>query len=433
MLTYESTTQHWAFAYDQGWVARANAFPLSPALPLKPAERQTPEQHSHAVRIFFENLLPEGRALDDAATTYKISKSNSIGLLRALGRETSGAVELRTPRASDAANATVRRHLSRGDLATRIRERPALPFTVWDGRVRTVVAGYQDKLAAFADEGEWFLVEGPMLASTHLLKPEPVERRLAGLTTNERFCMHLAQAVGLRTAPTRLEHVPEPVLVIERFDRRREADRVVRVHCIDGCQALGLPVAWKYERLYGDGRDVRDIREGASLPAFFSLLGKHAAVPAAERLSLLRWVVFQALIGNVDAHAKNLAFFIDRGGLRLAPAYDLVCGLVYGDEHVENTLAMAIGDEFVPRQLRAFDWAVFASQCELSPRLVTRELTALASACLDKLDTVRSAVRKEGGDADTLNRVCAVVRELASLALQTAPLVLEAYADHITD
>ena len=194
-----------------------------------------------------------------------------------------------------------------------------MPFTVWDGRVRLSIAGHQDKLAVFEDEGEWFLVEGPALVSTHLLKPEPVDRRLAGLTTNARFCMQLAQACGLRTAPTRLVHVPQPVLVVERFDRRCEGDRIVRLHCIDGCQALGLPVNLKYERALGDERDVRDIRDGASLPAFFSLLAKHAVVPAAERLQLLRWVIFQVLIGNVDAHAKNRSFFLEPGGVRLAP------------------------------------------------------------------------------------------------------------------
>src|SRR5690606_15758820 len=102
---------------------------------------------------------------------------------------------------------------------------------------------------------------------------------------------------------------------------------------------------------------------------------QHAAVPAAERLTLLRWGVFQTLIGNVDAHAKNLSFFVNPDGLRLAPAYDLVCGLIYQDERVESALAMAIGDEFVPQQLRAFDWALFASQCALQPNLVARELT----------------------------------------------------------
>lgn len=432
VLTYEFVTQRWAFRYAPEWVARRDAFALSPTLSLQATEAQTPDQHSNAVRVFFENLLPEGRALDDAAVTYKISKSNSIALLRELGHETAGALELRMPGVSAKEEAAGRRRrISREDLSTRIRERPAMPFTVWDGRVQLAIAGYQDKLAVFEDEGEWFLVEGPTLASTHLLKPEPVDRRLAGLTTNERFCMSLARAVRLPTAPTRLVHVPEPVLVIERFDRRRETDRVVRLHCIDGCQALGLPVTWKYERVFGDGRDVREIRDGASLRAFFSLLGGHAAVPAVERIGLLRWVVFQVLIGNVDAHAKNLTFFVNSDGLRLAPAYDLVCGLIYDNERVENTLAMAIGDEFVPQKVRAFDWATLASQCALPPRLVTRELATLARASLDQLDGVSATVREEGGDADTLERIGQVIRQQAALALQAAPLIPDAFADAV--
>ena len=40
---------------------------------------------------------------------------------------------------------------------------------------------------------------------------------------------------------------------------------------------------------------------------------------------LLDWEVFNALIGNADAHAKNLPLLCDRDGrLRLAPLYDLV-------------------------------------------------------------------------------------------------------------
>lgn len=185
--------------------------------------------------------------------------------------------------------------------------------------------------------------------------------------------MALAQAIGIRTAPTRLLHLPEPVLAIERFDRRREANRVARLPCIDGCQALGLPVSLKYERPYGDAEHVREIRDGASPPALFALLNAHAAVPATERVALLRWVALQALIGNVDGHAKNLSFFVSCEGLRLAPAYDLVCGLIYEQQVVQDTLAMAIGDELEPRALRAYDWAAFAARCALPPRLVTHD------------------------------------------------------------
>ncbi|MDD5036368.1 MAG: HipA domain-containing protein, partial [Methylococcaceae bacterium] len=328
-LSQDASSDLFALTYSPDWLAREDRFPLSPALPLESISSSR-EQHSATVRQFFQNLLPEGQALDDAAATNKVSKSNIVGLLIALGRETAGALSIslaRTP--AETRTQPSRRLLSPAELSERIRARPEAPFTVWDGKVRLSIAGHQDKIAVLEEGESWFLIDGMGLASTHLLKPEPVRGRLEGMTTNELACMRLAQAVGLPTANVRLERVPETVLLIRRFDRKVEAEGVRRLHCIDGCQALGLGVGMKYERPYGDGRDVQHIREGASLPKLFALLEQTAASPAAERLALLRWAIFQVLIGNTDAHGKNLSFFLDAGGLRLAPAYDLVCCLLY--------------------------------------------------------------------------------------------------------
>jgi serine/threonine-protein kinase HipA len=73
---------------------------------------------------------------------------------------------------------------------------------------------------------------------------------------------------------------------------------IQRLHCIDGCQALGLGVSMKYERPYGDTRDVQHIRDGASLPKLFTLIDAASPNPAADGLALLRWIIFQILIGN---------------------------------------------------------------------------------------------------------------------------------------
>lgn len=326
-----------------------------PGLPLldiaEPGER-----HSASVRRFFENLLPEGQALDDAAAANRVSKSNLAGLLIALGRETAGALSIAPVGGFDDPSAPPgRRPLSRAELSGHIRARPGMPFTVWDGKVRLSIAGYQDKIALLVEGGDWYLVDGTGLASTHLLKPEPVRDRLRGMTTNELACMRLARAVGLPVAEVRLEWVPEPVLLVRRFDRKAGTGGIHRLHCIDGCQTLGLGVGMKYERPYGDGRDVRDIRDGASLPKLFALVDRTAPNPAAERLALLRWAIFQVLIANTDAYGKNLAFFLGAGGLRLAPAYDLVCCAPYAEDRVSDTLAMAVGDNFNPTALGAYD------------------------------------------------------------------------------
>jgi serine/threonine-protein kinase HipA len=87
--------------------------------------------------------------------------------------------------------------------------------------------------------------------------------------------------------------------------------------------------------------------------------------------ALLRWTIFQLLIGNSDAHGKNLSFFVDHGGLRMAPAYDLVClpPLGFSTGH-----AMAIGDAFEPAEVTALEWAAFAMACDVAPRSLALEL-----------------------------------------------------------
>ncbi|PPD50563.1 MAG: toxin HipA [Methylobacter sp.] len=401
-LSLDNGSGLFGFDYAPDWLAKDIRFPLSPALPLD-AGVITPEQHSATVRQFFQNLLPEGQALDDAAQANKVSKSNLMGLLIALGQETAGALSLSLADApAPAHRETTKRLLSRDELSLRIRSRPQEAFTVWDGKVRLSIAGHQDKIAVLEENQSWYLVDGDGLASTHILKPEPLRTRLQGMTSNELACMRLAQAVGLPTADIRVEWLPEPVVLIRRFDRIIKADGVQRLHCIDGCQALGLGVSMKYERPYGDGRDVQHLRDGASLPKLFALLTQASSKPAVDRLALLRWAILQVLIGNTDAHGKNLSFFMDAGGLSLAPAYDLVCCLFYAGDGISDTLAMAIGDNFNPATLTAYDWALMAYECRLNSKLVSRELKHLADKICSVWPGVRDGLLELGAEPSVL-------------------------------
>ncbi len=367
--------------------------------------------------------MPEGRALDEAASAHNVSKSNLVGLMVALGRETAGALRLRLidkRRASEPAEPIVdKRYLSREELSARIRNRHAEPFSVWDGKVRLSIAGSQDKTAAYEENGEWYLVEGEKLASTVILKPEPLATALAGQTSNEFFCMRLAHRVGLPVAAVQLVHVPEPVLQIERFDRLRKPERVHRLHVIDACQALGLGVGSKYERLYGDGRDVRHIRDGASLPKLFALMAG-SQTPAAQRIELLRWVIYQVLVGNTDAHAKNVSFYLDQRGYRLTPAYDIVSTLAFASDKLEDSFAMAIGDAFRVEELTPFEWVGFSVNCGLRARLVAKEMQQLAEKVLREMDSVRREVVAEGADMNAVDRVCRIAEKMSQRHLSLA-------------
>ena len=383
-LSYTPADHIYAFRYSAEWLSRKDRYALSLTLPLVEEAGVTQERHSAAVRQFFDNLLPEGKALDDAASTYKLSKANLMGLLAALGGETAGALQLRLPEAAAPSETETLRWLTHDEFSERIRARPYQPFSVWDGRVRLAIAGHQDKIAVYDDEGRWALVDEGRLASTHILKPEPVSAQFSGLTGNEFFCMRLARLAKLPVADVVLVQVPEPVLVVKRFDRERTTEGVARLHIIDGCQALGLSSALKYERPYGDTRDVREVRDGASLPMLFELL-ERSPRPVAERLALLRWTIFQVLIGNTDAHAKNLSFHLGREGLSLAPAYDLVCGLAFDGDKILDDYAMAIGDAFHPEELSPFEWANFAHACALPFRQVSTELFRMARRVRESL------------------------------------------------
>jgi len=378
-LSYVALEDRWSLHYDAQWVALREAFPLSPALSFDPP---APGHAPGAVKRFVENLLPEGRALEVAATTWRVSKSNIFALISALGAETTGAFRFwRSDEAPPTVPAIPPREVTREELDDRIAHRDHVPFEVWDGKLRMSIAGVQDKLMVYVDRplgdgGRLFLVEPP-LASTHILKPDPARPQTPHLVVNEHFCMSLARRMGLPVAEVGLFRTPRPVLVVRRFDRVTvEEDKLAvrRLHVIDACQACDLPESHKYERNLGNGVHVRHVREGVSFEMLFARV-EQTVDKAVARMTLLRWALFQFLIGNCDAHGKNFSFHVHREGLAPAPWYDLVSVMQYPD--IPHELAMAWGDAFEIDEVRAFHLADFARRCGIDRHLLRREAARL--------------------------------------------------------
>jgi len=414
-VDYESLEERFSFQYAEQWRRAGDAYSISPHVPIAGAPAA-----SATVRRFLENLLPEGRALDIVASTYQVTKNNLYGLIRELGQETSGALSFFAGEAA-LASRTARREIRPEELKQRIDEREQIPFAVWDGRVRMSIAGYQDKLAAYLTaDNRMYLVEGE-LASTHILKPEPADKRFPLLVANEHFSMSLARRLGLAVASVSILRVPDPILVVERFDRAREAERVRRLHIIDGCQALDLPVTYKYERNFGSGRDVRDIREGVSFGRLFSI-AQYTVEKAVTRLGLLRWALFQYLIGNADAHGKNMSFFCNPAGLALAPCYDLVSVVQY--EGLDHELAMAYGDEFRLEQVRPYDWAAFAAHTNIPRRLLAREMIRMGKAASEAAQRQAEEGVYVGQEKVFVAHIAEFVRRQAASMADMAPAMV---------
>jgi serine/threonine-protein kinase HipA len=181
---------------------------------------------------------------------------------------------------------------------------------------------------------------------------------------------------------------------------------------------LDLPPTYKYERPFGKSGEGAKIRTGASFPRLFEAC-RLCRVPARAMMDLLNWTLFQLLIGNSDAHAKNISCFVVKSGIDVAPGYDLLNIDMYGDEF-ERYLGMAIGDEFKAEEIMAYDLALFCGECRLPQRQVATSLKNLCKAVLENLGSLPMDDVQPGGEMDfaqdLIRRVTSEVERFLDIA-----------------
>lgn len=291
---------------------------LSLALPL--ARQRYPQG---VARAFLDGLLPEGESRTAIANDVRVDRDDTFGLMRALGRDCAGAIVVQPAEepAPPPASTLRAEPLDDSGLERLVANLRSAPLGV-GGRVRVSLAGIQEKiLLTRRPDGGWGRpVDGT--PSTHIIKPE-VAAYPSGVA-NEAFCMRFARHLDVPTALVEITVVGRrPVIVVERYDRIIHDDGAVeRIHQEDFCQATAVPPQRKYEE---DG--------GPSLRRIAGILQTAVNPQALE--PLLQAVTINVLIGNGDAHGKNLSLLHEpKGRLRLAPLYDLICTLVYGDDRL---------------------------------------------------------------------------------------------------
>ncbi|WP_298388011.1 HipA domain-containing protein [Ferrimicrobium sp.] len=288
------------------------------------------------VRAFFHGLLPEGEARRMLAYDFGLDESDDMGLLGALGKDCAGALVIQ-PKGDGAplvVGASAKDAVDDAEIERRLRALPVHPLGV-DGRIRVSLAGVQSKLLlARLDDGPWVLpADG--IVSTHILKPE--HRDLPNTVVNEAFCMNLAARSGLKAARTTISSFGgTEVLVSERYDRRREASGIRRMHQEDACQALSVLTIvpeHKYEE-FG----------GPTLSGIARLLEQWGNAQSKEEL--LRQVVIHVIVGNADVHGKNVSFLHQEDGtVGLAPVYDIMSTEYYRAAHarpMSSTLGLFV-------------------------------------------------------------------------------------------
>lgn len=301
------------FTYMPDWIKQG--FAISPHLPLHG------KLDYRAIRNFLQNLLPEGKGLEEIISNTTISQNNTFGLIKIIGADTSGALSFTSQ--NNAETETAFREITNEELIEKLARFKSAgeSITYWDGRTRLSVAGVQDKLNLLEINGKLGFGEG-LLCSNKIFKFETGKAPF--IAVNELFTMLLAKHSGIDVPEVAVRKYGEVnAFVIDRFDRKliAEQQRVMRRHIIDGCQATNLPPSYKYERQHGDQGDGIYIRDGVSFPQLFNVKTTN---PEAYQTQLIRWLTFNIIVRNYDAHGKNISFFVGKQGLSLTPFYDLV-------------------------------------------------------------------------------------------------------------
>ncbi|MDR1313559.1 MAG: HipA domain-containing protein [Deltaproteobacteria bacterium] len=333
---------------------------------------------TETTKNFFGNYMPENASLlGRLRSKFRIAPGNLFAFFSEFGLESAGALVI----VGEGRNAS---EFGCGyrDVTDRIAAELAAPpekridlVSAVDARIS--LAGAQDKLPVRYENGRFLVpADDSLAATTHVIKPP--HKDLVGLPHNEAFCMELARAIGLPAAMSDIVDIGgTEVFITERYDRPVADGKVVRLHQEDFCQALGIHRDFKYEALGGPGfRDCVGLIERRGLPR-------------TDADYFAKIAVFNVIIANHDAHAKNFSFLydwrpeIDPGGFKasLAPFYDLVCTGIYP---LSYSFAMSVGAVFCLHELDDGCYRQFAGDLNLGCR-------ALADLARETVDAVRSA------------------------------------------
>jgi len=300
------------FALDGEWKARPDRPILSVALEHAPGATPVRKLFVAGTGLppYFENLLPEHESRKTLASVHGLKASDGFGLLERAGRNLFGAVEVVGP--AHEVPATGISEVGKDQSSVEV------DFLLAGMQRKLLLSRVAERITAGADE---WIIKIPDFAHS-------------GLVRNEYAMMRMAKAAGFDVADVEITTIRFPrdnphfsdmpetmdVLAVRRFDRRPDG---TKVHAEEVHQMFG-------SLLPDEKYSVSSEAVGARL--------KDSGI---DPRKLLAQLVFHAISGNGDAHAKNFAvLYPDGRTAELSPMYDVVSTVVYGND---LTMALPIG------------------------------------------------------------------------------------------
>lgn len=400
------TIRDGAFRYLEEYLSFPDAAPISISLPLENGAF-TKEQ----TKCFFDGLLPEGFTRRTVAGILRVAEDDYLSLLKNLGSECLGALQIRDVGAAD--DSLSYEPLSKKKVAKLASEGAAKSADLVV-EARLSLTGASGKVGLLYDEksGKWYLPRG-IAPSTHIVKQSHI--RYDGIVANEQLCLMTAEKLGIAVPPSFIINTgkasdKDVLLATKRYDRvpgKFTAEEGIliplRLHQEDMAQALGISASDKYEP-----------EGGNYLRKMMHLLADYSANPIADQIRLWDLVIFNFLAGNTDNHIKNISLLYDSSfkSLRLAPSYDLISTAVYdnatrkmslsadGQYDIdslteENFEAEAAGDGLGKRVFRS-RWQAMCGGFEAALKSSAEELR---EAGFSKAGEIRNRILKRGGYA----------------------------------
>ena len=375
-LSWESERNRYEFRYDRTYLDDPQSERLSFSLPLQ-AE---PFDEDRSYR-YFANLLPPEVVRRKLEKCLHVSRNNVFGFLKAIGGDCAGAVALYPPGTRPSSDGEERlRELDEAEAVEILKSLKRRPlYAAGEDGYRYSAAGAQDKLVVRLKDGKLFLpLDGA--PSTHIVKPGAAD--FPESVVNELFCQRLAGKLGVRAAEASVVVIgAERYYVTRRFDREISDGRLQRLHQEDFCQMLSVDPEAKYES--DGGPRFADL--------IMTLRRLHAEL--GETLALMDMFIFNFLIGNADAHAKNYSVVYQGRRPLLAPLYDAVSTAVYPE--LSRDFAMGIGGEMRMGHIGRSHFVRLSEDCGMSPRLLLGRLNALSERILPEARRLAAELNRE--------------------------------------
>jgi serine/threonine-protein kinase HipA len=390
------------FAYSDDWRESRDAYPLSLSMPL--AAR---EHGPSVIEPFLWGLLPDNElVLGRWAAKFHVSARNAFALISHVGEDCAGAVQCVPPeRLAGIRNGKEDNvaWLDAVDIAGRLKKlrEDHAAWRLPGDTGQFSLAGAQPKTALLLQNNRWGIPSG-RLPTTHILKPPT--GHFDGHAENEHICLTLARRVGLPAAQSQVRRFGDEVaIVIERYDRVRKGNDLVRIHQEDACQALGIMPTRKYQNEGGPG-----------CATILELLRTHSTGREEDVRTFVAAIGFNWLVAGTDAHAKNYSLLLGASTVRLAPLYDVASVLPYGDFDLRKMkLAMKIGGEYKLSQIGRRQWQKFAREMRIDFDELIDDLRNMAKRLPDEANAVLARVRKEGLVHDIAERLTSHLIERA--------------------